>query len=968
MLNILNRYDIYQKPEPRIKTPYTRIQGKDRKRKYTCNTVRHIIESYGNIKTFIKAVKDLKTVAPENSEDDLNLITFNKQDYMKELKADAFEFSPGLITLSKTTKRQWEFFKRSIPFLPCYRTSSDRLKDQKNISKETETEFFKYLEDGNRIFLSNDDSLNVPYYSLENKLRWILYLIVTRLDIKNLDINIDFAIWGDGAGSAGNFSGLFSAIKGINVQFRNDGTKVDFNYDDIKWIISTVFRLYMCKDGETTESVDRLEDHLLKQYNNLPDFIEYQGCKLRVKIYGWTADHGYRLKAVGNDSASSCGECSFFKKELLNVHSYHFLNWSYLINLVEITDANWNIYRNKDMPERLTNIKEKGISLLSYDNHHNIVGFIKRMYHCLVYKAGDKHNIINQRMKDITGIYDVDLQKKKNKTFRSSFPYPGWKWRVASLNFKYIFAGIFDEKISKELEILFDLFNEIHMINYTHFDRSKQDFDKIIHRYWMVLYCFSKQLKIIFNTEDEANMINNIYLHKILVHSPRIFMKFNLSAFSCEQGEGSISVSNRVIKTNGVTRDVNMSISKTLLYHVLSTEYSIFVQHYEPSGSRIFKDSHVNIQHIYIQVDTESKYLVDCLRKGEIAYFNGAKYKTSTKRRGGSSYYSVSNILGYGNQDPDLPYNSISVESKSIKIFPDTVLDFKKSAVKDKPKTDEEKLAHLKSIRSKNISWRDKGIANIKEANKNIQNKLLSRWNAILGIVQDFSGYNRTLTENAMQVFEPFDDLEDCYTKLIEHNNCTTPVETKEKREKDFALLLMNNESIKKFIDIERKAIILLKSTPRSDWIEVMGVVALLKSAQSFTMENITLLKDNFWKPDHYSKSIQEKDKKIGDLKLKIHQAAEQASIATPTPDDNSTPSPDDIVTPALNEQHNISNSNEKDSTKDSSLNDASNAKEQPKRKYCKKRKKPLNLSSQQYPRPKKRQRTTEKAKKKTKT
>lgn len=79
------------------------------------------------------------------------------------------------------------------------------------------------MEEGNRTFISTDDSINVPYISLRNKLRWILYLIV-KLDIKNLDINIDFAIWGDGADSSGNIFGLYSSIKVVDVGFKNGRT------------------------------------------------------------------------------------------------------------------------------------------------------------------------------------------------------------------------------------------------------------------------------------------------------------------------------------------------------------------------------------------------------------------------------------------------------------------------------------------------------------------------------------------------------------------------------------------------------------------------------------------------------------------------------------------------------------------------------------------------------------------------
>lgn len=54
---------------------------------------------------------------------------------------------------------------------------------------------------------------------------------------------------------------------------------------------------------------------------------------------------------------------------------------------------------------------------MSYDNHHNIVGLIKKLYQTLCCKIQSKHKIklVKDRMYSYTGIEDTDFIKNTIK-------------------------------------------------------------------------------------------------------------------------------------------------------------------------------------------------------------------------------------------------------------------------------------------------------------------------------------------------------------------------------------------------------------------------------------------------------------------------------------------------------------------------------------------------------------------------
>lgn len=92
-----------------------------------------------------------------------------------------------------------------------------------------------------------------------------------------------------------------------------------------------------------------------------------------------------------------------------------FLNQMYL--LTEINAANWSTRRSAVVPEHFRLIEEVGMSTLSYDNHHNMVGHIKKLFGviCGIVKESisGKQNIklINARCKELTFFSVLNLRK-----------------------------------------------------------------------------------------------------------------------------------------------------------------------------------------------------------------------------------------------------------------------------------------------------------------------------------------------------------------------------------------------------------------------------------------------------------------------------------------------------------------------------------------------------------------------------
>jgi hypothetical protein len=94
----------------------------------------------------------------------------------------------------------------------------------------------------------------------------------------------------------------------------------------------------------------------------------------------------------------------------------------------------------------------------------------------------------------------------------------------------------------------------------------------VILRHWLLLSSFGEQLRIRFPEADEIDNLNNTHLHKLMVHSPRLFMHPNLASYSCEQGKSVISVIGRQLRSNPVLRDKGASLRRSIEFSTLHQE------------------------------------------------------------------------------------------------------------------------------------------------------------------------------------------------------------------------------------------------------------------------------------------------------------------------------------------------------------------------------------------------------------
>ena len=128
-----------------------------------------------------------------------------------------------------------------------------------------------------------------------------------------------------------------------------------------------------------------------------------------------------------------------------------------------------------------------------------------------------------------------------------------------------------------ELPKLFILLQEVHLVNYTHFDREAPDFPQVLLRYWLLLTAFGEQRRVCSPCASQIDHNNNTHLHKLMVHSPRLFMHHNLASYSCEQGESLISVIGRQLSSNPVLRDQEASLRRSFEFSTLRQEASATV-------------------------------------------------------------------------------------------------------------------------------------------------------------------------------------------------------------------------------------------------------------------------------------------------------------------------------------------------------------------------------------------------------
>ena len=135
------------------------------------------------------------------------------------------------------------------------------------------------------------------------------------------------------------------------------------------------------KVPENYDNVGTLHLDLMRQWD---DFCQRSSTRIRYGSYemipsfvGFAADHGTRSKCTHKDcDKARCGECGayFDRIALSDAGDLYFLDWDYLLDLVEVTPETWDSTRYRCIPEHI-----RRVSITSYDNMHNFVA-ISRTY------------------------------------------------------------------------------------------------------------------------------------------------------------------------------------------------------------------------------------------------------------------------------------------------------------------------------------------------------------------------------------------------------------------------------------------------------------------------------------------------------------------------------------------------------------------------------------------------------------
>ena len=498
-----------------------------------------------------------------------------RQDLTSLLRVEWKPVAFRLMHSSHLTRSQYNYVRQSLtiddaPLLPDYSTIQRYWKRQ-DLIEPHQPDLMAQLASGIRVLLSKtNDKLHI---SIGNRLQWMLFLlspVIRSLRLINGDgpavLELPLFLWYDGAPISKRRQGLFSALKVSDLRLKDSsGVLIPLPAWLIKKTCGRSWTLSLSEESETSNSLLALESQLLSEWetvHQLPPF-EYQGITLHPTIEGVTADHGSRSKIMKRNSLEErCGECNFV---LCSQISTYFLDWTIISSTVLVTSANWSSVRYQDPPPHLHMWNSTQSSdFASYDNHHSVVGHIKNLYSmlmCLVPPSDLPHLYVE--LQRVSRVHHPE--GKKDPTLR----FKGFHWRKASLHFKEIFNDVWAEEVRESFSVLFELLKEIHIFNYIDWNRRSEGFADLRARYLCVLFCYTLQLKVLFDSTRLA-MLNTLYLHKMLVHSVQLFRRANMSSSSCEQGEGKISCVNRdLTKTNS---DLNGSLRKVFITMIVEEE------------------------------------------------------------------------------------------------------------------------------------------------------------------------------------------------------------------------------------------------------------------------------------------------------------------------------------------------------------------------------------------------------------
>ena len=443
-------------------------------------------------------------------------------------------------------------------------------KKQGSVSDEMSCEeFLIEVEKGRRYMVTPFNTSTI--ISVRFRFCWILYLshMVLKHHVGNVDgctFHIKFFFWYDG-GEIKSKNGLGVAIKIADVALYRNGEYIkiplfiEMLFKARVWIISSIER------SETAANVKEIEEMLLAGLKKLLNSdISYKGLQLVVEYLGFTADHGIRSKSLLriNFSSGRCGECSWLFSKLIE---YGCLDWGTLIECEVILFNNWNAHRHSPMPSTIRELS--GLSVLGslcYDNLHCCGGHTKDVAKLLISLLSEcDREEVYSKLYDLTKVKICSDESNPFKYFKY------YHWRLISLKFDEIFLEYCSNtQKHKELSVLLELLNEIHLFNYINWNRRNPDFEVMRLRYALILFMYTYQLKLVFTSEQVQNYLDNIYLHKILLHSLVIFLHVNIASSSCEKGESLIACLDILYKLTNCKLDEGTV--RILLFHILREE------------------------------------------------------------------------------------------------------------------------------------------------------------------------------------------------------------------------------------------------------------------------------------------------------------------------------------------------------------------------------------------------------------
>ena len=467
--------------------------------------------------------------------------------------------------------------------LPDYSTIQRYWRKQDHLDP-SEPDLFPLLSNGRRALVTQARQ-EEPHITICHRLQWMLFLLapILRSHVghdRPLVSELPMFLWYDGAPISKRRQGLFSALKVVSLSVKEG----DLMQETPRWLQKKLtarsWTLSLQEVSETSESLIALENRLLCEWNDLHAIppLTYMNVTLLPSLQGVTADCGSRSKILGRNSLEErCGECDSVMSSRIG---YYFLDWGVISECKIVTVENWNKVRYADPPRHLHLWKSTAsTSVISYDNHHTFVGHLKNLFKLLVdVTPPDDVEEVYNRMRTISRVHASSKDKDPTRFFK------GYHWRRASLKFEQVFEHVWGDNVHPSFKVLFELLREIHIFNYVEWESDSHPTGDLQTRYLCLLFMYTKQIRVLFSPE-KAQLLNTLYMHKLLVHSPQLFRRLNLSSSSCEQGEGKISCVNRdLMKTN---TSVQAAIRKVFLSLILEEENDFLA-----SSSEAIKPTH----------------------------------------------------------------------------------------------------------------------------------------------------------------------------------------------------------------------------------------------------------------------------------------------------------------------------------------------------------------------------------------